>query len=108
MIIQRDLLGTKTSNGLVKFVVRNTNSGGGTVTIETKCAVVLYELGKLADATATLVATIGNSSTYTGTKTVAYTVAAGKTLEAFIIATNGYDGTLTTSGSFSVDDADLF
>ncbi len=107
-ILRHNSLTLKGTNGLQVLTVQRTNTAGGAVTIETQAQAVLFEIAKEQDATATLAATIGSSSTYSGTKTVAYTVGAGKVLEAVIICTNGYTDTATVSGAVTVDNVEVF
>jgi hypothetical protein len=104
MQILRNRVGVKASPGIEKRVYRITSTAGGVVVIETHCETLLFELAKEIDATASLVAIVGTSTLYPGTVTVSYTVGAGKTLEALVISTNGYEDTDTLAAGGTLDD----
>lgn len=110
LILRDQGVGAKMQRHVQVRVYKKTSTGGGAITIETHCSQVLFEVGKEIDATATLAATIGSSSTYTGTKTVAYTVGAGKTLECMVVGVTaeGYDDTATVASTATLDQTDVF
>lgn len=107
MIVQRNIAGTKTTQEYQQRSGRITSTSGGAFTIETHCISLIFEIGKLIDATATLVATIANSTAYPGTLTVAYTIPSGKTLQYFIQGTNGYTDAKTVATTGTDDNTDI-
>lgn len=100
-------------NGLDVKVYRFANANSGstarTVTIETHMTSIFFECAKLIDATATLAATVGASTTYTGTITLAYSVAAQKTVEIIIVGTIGtYTDYVSVDADKTFDDNNIY
>jgi len=111
MKIYRDnAVASKSLNGLGMFSYNVTNSSGGSVNliVETKMAVLLFAWGKAADGTAFIAPTYAASTAYPGTQKVTFAIPAGKTLECFIVGTNGYNDTQTVSTNTTITDDDVY
>jgi hypothetical protein len=85
------------------FGYRCTGSGsGGVVTVETKLKSIVAVLANDEANAASPAVTIGDSTTYTGTKTVAFTAATGHTYSVVII---GIVGTRIAFGTDTITTA---